>query len=354
MKKYENAQSDNAMKRYLSEFVSQIKDGSILNQIDIPNAIEEFESTETYKNTYLSQFANVSDYTFEKDSSSYLTEEPIYDIYADDKQVAQITLSGTNERTIFGILTIMDWDVKEVTPVLITGSYNYNIQLPDDFTATINGVTMSEDYFTGTEVDNPDFANVSEYVDMPKFKEYEVQGLLNEPEIKVYNGSGEEVEYTADESGNITVDYQIASTDMPQEYYDQSLAMAKVWDNFMTDDLGGSSHGLATVQQYLIKDSYYWNMADEYAHGEDISSISDHTLLNPPYSNISLTNYISYGENCYSVHIYFDKTMYLQKAGSTRVNTINATFYFVYYDDTDDGEDNPHWAIADMVATTNE
>jgi hypothetical protein len=46
--------------------------------------------------------------------------------------------------------------------------------------------------------------------------------------------------------------------------------------------------------------------------------------------------------------------MYLTGTGQTRVDTINSTFYFVYYDDTDDGEDNPHWAIADMIATTNE
>ena len=29
--------------------------------------------------------------------------------------------------------------------------------------------------------------------------------------------------------------------------------MAKIWDNFLTNDLSGVGHGLATVQQYLIE-----------------------------------------------------------------------------------------------------
>ena len=47
--------------------------------------------------------------------------------------------------------------------------------------------------------------------------------------------------------------------------------MAKVWDNFLTNDLSGSGHGLATVQQYLIEDSYYWNLAKDYASSADIT-----------------------------------------------------------------------------------
>ncbi len=39
-------------------------------------------------------------------------------------------------------------------------------------------------------------------------------------------------------------------------------------------------------------------------------------------------------------------------SGARRVNTIDSTFYFVKYDDSDDGVDNPHWAIADMIAAT--
>lgn len=350
---YENSQSDNAMKNYLTEFRNKVADGTLTDSISIPAASGEFESADVYKNIYLSQFEGVSSYTYEKDSASYLTEEPVYNVFADKTLVAKVTLSASNERTIFGILTIMDWNVKEIKPVFTAGSYDYTISVPSDYKVTINGVALNESYRTGNVVENPDFANVSEYVTMPSLVEYKVTELVNEPEIKVYNAAGEEIEYTPDENGNITVDYQKASSEMPQEYYDDALKMAQTWEDFLTRDLSGDNYGLGTIQQYLIKDSYYWDIAESYAHGVDITFISNHTMLDPPYSNISITDYISYGENCYSCHIYFEKNMYLTKTGETRVDTIDSTFYFVKYDDSDDGVDNPHWAIVDMIATTN-
>ena len=70
--------------------------------------------------------------------------------------------------------------------------------------------------------------------------------------------------------------------------------MAKIWDNFLTNDLSGSGHGLATVQQYLIEDSYYWNLAKDYASSADITFISDHTLSGNPYTGVTVDNYIEY------------------------------------------------------------
>ena len=128
--------------------------------------------------------------------------------------------------------------------------------------------------------------------------------------------------------------------------------MAKMWSNFTTKDLTGGKYGLDTIRKYLIKDSYYWNMATAYAGGVDITFVSAHTLKADSFRNIKVTNYVSYGENCFSCHVYFDKAMYLTKTGAVVMETMDSTFYFVKYDDSDDGVDNPHWAIVDMIATT--
>jgi hypothetical protein len=45
--------------------------------------------------------------------------------------------------------------------------------------------------------------------------------------------------------------------------------------------------------------------------------------------------------------------MYLRRTKVNSVETVDSTFFYVYYDDSDDGEDNPHWAMVDMIATTN-
>lgn len=130
---------------------------------------------------------------------------------------------------------------------------------------------------------------------------------------------------------------------MPSERKEEALNMAKIWDNFLTNDLSGSGHGLAIVQQYLIEDSYYWNLAKDYASSADITFISDHTLSGNPYTGVTVDNYIEYNDDCYSCHIAFTKNMTLTSGGA-RKDVIDSTFYFVKYDG--------RWAIADMIATT--
>ena len=43
------------------------------------------------------------------------------------------------------------------------------------------------------------------------------------------------------------------SADMPSERKEEALNMAKIWDNFLTNDLSGSGHGLATVSSILLR-----------------------------------------------------------------------------------------------------
>ena len=202
---------------------------------------------------------------------------------------------------------------------------------------------MSDDYKTGKVIDNPDFVNVSKYVTMPKSVEYKLTGFVNKPEIKIYNASGREVTANVDAKGNVSVAASGNSADMPSERKEEALNMAKIWDNFLTNDLSGSGHGLATVQQYLIEDSYYWNLAKDYASSADITFISDHTLSGNPYTGVTVDNYIEYNDDCYSCHIAFTKNMTLTSGGA-RKDVIDSTFYFVKYDG--------RWAIADMIATT--
>ncbi len=115
---------------------------------------------------------------------------------------------------------------------------------------------------------------------------------------------------------------------MPSDRKEEALNMAKIWDNFLTNDLSGAGHGLATVQQYLIEDSYYWNLAKDYSVSPDITFISDHVLSGNPYTGVVVDNYIEYNDNCYSCHIAFTKNMTLTSGGA-RKDVIDSTFYFV-------------------------
>lgn len=347
---YENSQPATVMGNYLESFKQMAADGTLYGQMAAPEPASAFETAEMYREMYRTRLEGVDAYTFEKDASAYLAEEPAYYIYGDGEPVARVAFSASNQHTIFGILTIMDWEAETVEPILGTGAKDYTIQIPDGYSATVNGVELGAENRTGTVIENPEFVNVLDYVTMPVLVEYEVKGLLKTPEVRVFGADGSEKEAVPDAEGNIVVQgYE--KSEMPKERYDDALMMAKAWENFVTRDLPGENHGLGTIRKYLIKDSYYWKLANAYAKSIDITFISGHVMDNPPYANTEITDYVSYGENCYSCHIRFDKNMIL-KNGNHSVDTIDSTFYFVKYDDSDDGKDNPHWAIADMIATT--
>lgn len=355
LEKYEAAQSENAMKEYMAEFKAMVDDNTIADKAILQQGTGEFESADVHKELYLKQFEGVTGYTFEKDPESYLTEEPVYDVYAGENMVAKVTLAAKNERTIFAILTIMDWEVKSIEAVYTVTENSYTINVPSNYTVSVNGTTLTDTHKTGDSTSNPEFVNVNEYFEMPEIVEYKVDKLINQAEIKIFDENATEITYTLEgENGNYLINLGLpaAQDDVPDEYYDDALKMAKAWEDFLTADLDGANYGLETIRQYLIKDSYYWDMATDYAYGVDITFISDHTLLDPAYSNVTLSDFVSYGEDCYSCHIYFEKNMKLTRTGETRVDIIDSKFYFVNYDDTDDGVDNPHWAIVDMIATT--
>lgn len=342
LKKYENSQSDKVMNDFLNDFTKMAADKTLADNIELP-ASSEFEGKDTFVNMYMSELDGTTDYTYKKSEDSYNTEEPMYDIYADDKKVARMTLEAKDQHVVLGILTVFDWKVKSIEPVFSAKTNDYTVSIPEGYTFTVNGITVSDDYRTGKVIENPDFVNVSKYVTMPKSVEYKLTGFVNKPEIKIYNASGSEVTANVDAKGNVSVAASGNSADMPSERKEEALNMAKIWDNFLTNDLSGSGHGLAIVQQYLIEDSYYWNLAKDYASSADITFISDHTLSGNPYTGVTVDNYIEYNDDCYSCHIAFTKNMTLTSGGA-RKDVIDSTFYFVKYDG--------RWAIADMIATT--
>ena len=352
LKEYEASQVENAIDGLVDEFHAMVKDGSVMEKSTLLRAAGELESPETVKELYVSQFDGVSSLTYQKDKKSYDATAPVYDVYAGDALVARLTLAGRNEHTIFGILKIVDWEIDEIQPVFHAETYAYRICVPVGYQVAVNGNTLSEAYATGESVDNPEFQYVSEYVEMPALTEYRIEGLVSEPVIDIYTADGSPVDFTPDASGNIFVAYAASSDQVPQDIADRSLEMAKTWQNFMNSDLPGANHGLETVQANLIRDSYYWKLADEYAHGPDITFISDHRADSPEYTNVAVDHYVSYTDNCYSVHISVTKNMILTKTGAKAQDTLNSTFYFVNYDDSEDGVDNPHWAIVDMIAST--
>ena len=119
------------------------------------------------------------------------------------------------------------------------------------------------------------------------------------------------------------------------------LDVAQKWSLFMSADVRFSQ-----LAPYLIRGSYQYEVADRYAHSIDITFTSPHSLLSPPFTDISVTNFTWISEHCFSVDISFVKHMKLTRGGMLVDDPMNDRFYFVWYDDTDDRVDNAAWKLA--------
>ncbi len=359
LRRYEASQYENAIDDLVKEFTLKVKDGSILNMVTIPEHACVFESEDLYRTTYLKQLQESGTFSYEKDKKSYDTSHPVYNIFSSAGDlVAKIKLKAVNEKTIFAMLRVGDWAIDSVTPVFSVTTNSYCISIPDTYKVTVNGIGVTDEFRVGEPepVDVKLAADVLKHVRIPAIVNYEIDGLAEKPVIVIYNGFGEEVEYTPDENGNIRLEAQVGlrPDTMSQDRHDFALETAQMWTDFLARDLGNynNSYGLATIQKRLIKDSDYYESATQYAHEIDITFISDHHDGKPKYSNVSVTEYTEYSDECYSCRIMFTKNMILNKTGQLRTITIDTTNFYVYVDDTDDGVLNPHWCVADMKTTT--
>lgn len=359
LNEYEQSQSENAMKDIMNDINSMILDGSIKDEIDMPqgNGLEDANSIEDVCVDSLKQLGKLD---YKKDSKSYKAQSPIYDIICEDKIVAKVTLAAKNERVIFGMLTIMDWEIDKIETSFDDKTKDYTVTVPSNYKVKVNGNVLDDKYIVQTfENDNEELKNIKEYVEIPKVVKYELSGFFSEPSIDVYNDADELMQTTKDDDGNVLFEVKNEVKSMPDDRKDKAYEIAKMWEDFVTRDLTGAYYGLNQIQANLVKDSYYYKFAYAYATGPDITMISDHTIDAIGYTDIVVDNYIEYSQNCFSCHISFVKHMLLTKVGNRpQAQTVDSTFYFVNIDDTseafgnDDGVNNPHWCMVDMVATT--
>ncbi len=198
--------------------------------------------------------------------------------------------------------------------------------------------------------ENPEYEAIRDYVsDLPDLILYNIAVLKEDAEVVVTNREGEAVSLEGDET-----EYSFTARDkyldeVPKEVAAEVdvLDLAQKWSLFMSADLVFND-----MAKYLIKDSYQYDVAVKYATGVDIKFISGHGLANPAFTEESITNFVWISDECFSVDISFVKHMILN-VGTKVDDPMNDRFYFVKYDDTDDGVSNPMWKIAGMKEIVN-
>lgn len=223
---------------------------------------------------------------------------------------------------------------------------SFEITVPDSFKVETGGQTLVSDSLSKIEMTG--FDMIKEYMSsVPSLVTYKFSILTEEgktPDVKVTDNIG----------GNVEVDYEkgylkvteLTKTDsIPSEISDvfDVLKSVETHSLFTSDDLSGKQHGFATLAAYLIEDSFLYKSFYEYATGIDITFTSNHTLMNPAFVDESVGGFVKYSDNCFSCEVKLTKRMKLTRTGQIREDKIDATYYYVKVDATDDGVDDPQW-----------
>lgn len=192
---------------------------------------------------------------------------------------------------------------------------------------------------------NKDYEPLTDYVqNLPQISENEVAILVADAEILVTDEMGNPVNHEPGKEHYDFTNKKSSITEIPTEVSAEIdvLAMVQDWSLFMSDDKSFNS-----IKAHLIYDSYQYKKALQYATGVDITFTSAHTFANPMFTGNTVTNFTWLTDNCFSVDVNFVKHMILP-SGKRVDDEMNHRVYYVKYDDTDDGVENPMWKIACM------
>lgn len=355
--KYEKNQTENYMENVISDLKKASKNKKIGKYIDTSKInISEFEKANVSVNEGFNELLNTQNITYKLNENSKENENPIYDIYANEQKILEISLDGAQKENRLGLLTFNAWKTEKIEPKMENGLYTCNILVPNNYKVYVNGKELTEEQII-EKVQNEGLTQISKYVEIPYIVKYEVTELIKKPDIKILDEKENEVQYT--QEGNTAsrgLDFiSIATEEEAKEYIKGKLdilAVAKDWSLYLTDDLEGRLHGYYNISKYLIEDSDIEKFAYSWATGVDITFVSSHTLLNPTFTDEKVSNFEIYNENAFSCEVYLQKNLKLKSGGKKIEDKMNERMYFAFYDETDDGKDNPEWKLVNMQSVT--
>ena len=178
----------------MDKLVSHIEAGNVGKWIKDAGILGEFETEDIVSDYFKDTFAD-KEVSYKKKAGEYTENNPVYILYADDKKIANVTLTekkkNAHKFTEWKLASI-DFNVDSKTK---NTEHSVKITAPKNSEVTINGVKVSSDYITG-EADVSLCKHVGDYVTTPVDDVYNINGMFAKPEVKVtYNGKELDTEY---------------------------------------------------------------------------------------------------------------------------------------------------------------
>lgn len=326
LKEYENGNIDNYMSSLIKDMKKSANNKNIQKYLSYNNIESIYEKKPSFEDGY-KQLFNESKITYKE------SDKNTYDIYADDNIIASVTLNSKPMHRL-GLLSYNKYDISKIETYSKNGIYDVEVYVNSNYDLYINDVKVSEDDLVSKE-EIKEYSEAYDKISLPYQNHYKITNLTKKPKITVKDKE-KSVNVTNENSTYYALDYfntndsEKAFEKLTNKNFDP-LEFAKKWSLFLTADLGGERYGLYELTPNLIEGTSIYKRAYNWATQVDITFTSLHSLDKETFTNIKVDNYVVYNELAFSVDIYLEKNMTLIN-GEKRVDVINDTFYFAYYD----------------------
>ena len=188
LSQYEKCQPDKIAADELNDIVTMAQNGTIGQYFVIPDVqTGPFEADKNVKEEYYKMLAsgNVFCEADEKETDESGNYTSItYAIKYENVRLGKIKVNMANKRTHLLFFDFYDCAIDSVTPVVKSSSYD--ITVPSDFTAKLNGVEVTDDFLVkAAEGETQD----------DSLKHYHVDGLYLDPVFALYAPGGQLAEH---------------------------------------------------------------------------------------------------------------------------------------------------------------
>ena len=402
---FESSQVDNVVAAKLEDIKKAASKGRLEEEISLDSIKTKYSPSEQELEAYERAFS-LGELTYKKSRNGLSSGTESYAIFLNGFHMGNMELKNVKEETVLAIFPVTEWEIEscsaetfsfdfpesvtissggktiEGKPSETEGLYSYGVSSlfsEDTIITDSAGNTVSFNgkdpvtfvnytakvlsnyrlYFGDKQIDPSKaqtetidaYKYVREYCDeVPDLAIYRLCLIDDGSKISVKDASGADVAFKQSET-LIEAKEMPKSDTMPEGLAGDPdpLKMAETLNLFTSDDLDGRLHGFNTLAQYLLEGSYFYDKYWEFATGIDMTFVSDHTLDNPIFNSEKVSEYVKFSDDCFSCKIEFIKPMHMAN-GVNKPDEVNGTYYFVYADDTDDGVNNPHWALVDNSA----
>lgn len=298
--------------KYVAEdfFDSNFADGNSETVAKLfASQISEFETEESFAE-YISTLTYDRVFSLQH-SSAGLSDKEKYVVSIGNLRFAEFFIEKTGVKTEHG------FDTYKVTDVLFNDKIlkSYSIQIPINYTLTVNGVLAGEEYCQNDRIETESQKFMPEGVDGIIYTTYTFDAMCTEPVFTVANSEGIESNITCKDDGIYVADVIYHNAEFAEKYTDYVIEATKAYACYMQKDAN-----FGKVRGYLDPAS------DFYKFVKDTPTWPVITHNGYAFENETVTDFYAYSDDVFSCRISFVHVLKYSGLDDYRDN-IDITWY---------------------------